>query len=141
MAGIPFHVHVEHGSKDVGTLMSRKSDVSDLALLACFQERLNGSAGFKDPFRVIVVIHFVQLPEVNMVHLKPLKTFLKLYACSVCVAGADLCHEKNIVASSLKGPTIPSLGCPVSVIPCGVQEGDARIDCGLNYDVGFGVGD
>ena len=101
LAGVPLEVELEHGAQDVGALVAGESDVANQAAFACLEGRLDCTARLKYPLGVVVVVDFVELPEVQIVHAQATQAVVQLCARGLGVPSADFGHQKHIVAAAL----------------------------------------
>src|SRR6266404_583889 len=90
--------NVEHAQVNGRVLVSRKSDVTDLACLFRFQHRFKGPARSKEAIRVLHADIFMKLNEVDVVRLKPLQRFVDLHGSRLFRAAVELCHQECLLA-------------------------------------------
>lgn len=84
--------------------------------------------------RIVVVGALVDLPEIETVRLQPAQGLVELPHGDLGVASmrADLRHQEHLVAASLERAPHPLLALVLVVLPRVVEEGDARVDGGVD---------
>ena len=122
-----------------GSLVAGEADVTHLAGLLGFVQRLDHPALGEVPLRVVVVDALVDLPQVEVVGLQSLQRLVELPQGDLLVAavGADLGHQEDLVAPTLEGLAHPLLALAVVVLPGVVEEVDAGIDRLVDDGDGF----
>ena len=72
----------------------------------------------------------MNLPEIKMIGLQPVERLLEHPQRKVFVApmGADLSHQKNLIAFALEGAAQPDFGLSAMILPAVIEECDAAVD-------------
>ena len=66
--------HLEHVLVNVGAFVAGKADVAQLAGVASLQDRFHRTAGGEDALGIIHANDFVNLQQVQMISLQPLRS-------------------------------------------------------------------
>ena len=119
----------QHFQVNEWVLVAGETDVSNLAGLFGFDGCLDPPS-FEHPIGIIVVVDFMELPQVQMVRLKAAKTVLQALHRPSVVALAVLGHEKHLVASSTLCQGFPHylLAQATRIFPSRVEEGDPLVN-------------
>src|SRR4051794_32967267 len=67
---VPLIGAAEHLEMNPGMLVAGEAEVPDLPFFLCFESR-SQAAALEDPFRVVIVNEFMELPEVHVIRLQP----------------------------------------------------------------------
>ena len=87
----------KHYLVNVRRLVAREAEETNLPFLLSFQ-CFGECSLFDDPFRVIVVVDLVELPEVEDIGFESSQAIFEMFAGSCCIAGAVLGHEEDFFA-------------------------------------------
>ena len=119
----------QHLEVDGRVLVAGEADEPHLAFLLRL-EPLGEHALFDDPLGVVVVIDFVELPEVDAIGAQPAQAVLEALERARVVAVAVLGHEEDLLAPSVhgQGSSHQLLGPSVVVVPGVVEERDPLVE-------------
>jgi hypothetical protein len=109
-----------------------KADKPDLASVTGCDCRLDGAVGPENPLRIVVVVHFMELPDIDHVRAQPSEAVFKLLLRSFSVPAADLGHQYDLVPASFEGDAHTALRLTASVFPGVVHKGHAGVYSLLN---------
>ena len=125
---------------DGRVLVPGEADEADLALALRLLEGLDGAAGREVALGVVLVDHFVDLPEVEAVGAQSSQRLLELShrRGAVTAMRADLGHEEDPLSPSARQRAAHDLlTAAVVVFPRVVEEGDALVHGGLHDALGL----
>ncbi len=115
---------------DTRVFMPGEPQVPNLSLLERLERRVDGAVFGEDPVGIVVVDHFMKLPQVDMVGLEPAQAVFEVGLSLAGGAAANLGHEEDLVAPASLGEGLAHslLGDAVVVVPGVVHEVDPFID-------------
>jgi hypothetical protein len=95
---IPWVTVCEHFEVDNRVPMSCESDETDFTLFLCKFGRFNPSTNSKDHLRVLVIYHFMKLPQIYDVGSQPSKAIFQMLHSRLLVAAVVLGHKKSLAS-------------------------------------------
>ena len=117
---------------DAGILVAGEPDVAHLAGLPRLQCGLE-AALVEHPVRIVVVDHFVELPEVDAIRPETPQAVVEALHRPRVVALAVLRHEKDLVAAAVgERASHDFFGAAVVIVPAVVEEREPFIDRGVH---------
>jgi hypothetical protein len=120
--------------------MASEADEANLSLLFGFDQRFGRSARPYEEVRIVREAYAVNLPEVDVVGLKPAQALFKHLGGERAIAtmGTDFGHEEGLVTPSLETFAEPIFGFAAAILPTTVIEGNAAIQSRMdNLDRGL----
>src|SRR4029077_9261729 len=108
---------------NVATLMSGKTDVTDLTLFFRLEDCLHTAPGAHDPRRISLPNHLMKLQQINMVGLEAAERFFELFGgCFLCLT-VDLGHEESLLPVAVpQRLTHADFALATVVVPAVVEE-------------------
>ena len=140
LGGVPGVGLVEHLEMDLRILVAGEADEANLAGFLGFESRFE-AALFEDPVGIVVVDHFVELPEIEVVGLEATEGLVEIAQRTGVVAFAVLGHEEDLIAAVIHFQSFAHdlFGVAVVIVPGVVEEGEAFVDGGVHDADGFRV--
>ncbi len=121
--------YVKHAMVDDRVFVARKTCVSDLAGFLCLLESFDSTALGEAAICILHAQVLVDLHQIDVVRLQPLKRFVNLCGGGLPCTSVDLGHQKHFGTVAIaQGLAHPYFALTVMVIPAVIHEGDAEID-------------
>src|ERR1700687_4910935 len=118
---------------DVGILLSREADISDLARSLPVDERTIGAFLVEDSMWIVIPQDLVMLHEIDAIGPQPLERLGALPPRFRVRPPVDLRHQKDLLPVAIpERLSHAGLARAVVVVPAVVQEVDATVDGGSN---------
>ncbi len=120
----------EHLEVDVRILVAGESDEAHLPLLLRLRQRFDRAVRSEVQIRIVVVDHFVDLPQVEVIGLQPAQRVVQLLERDLFAAAvrADFRHHERAIALSAQRASQALLAHPVVVLPRVVEEVDPVVE-------------
>ena len=115
---------------DARVLVPGKPDVAHLSSLLRLQRHLE-TAALKHPFRVIVVVDLMELPQVDVVRLHAREAVFQALPGELLVATGVFGHQEDLLPTTLESLAHELLGIPIVVCPSVVPEEDTVVYRGM----------
>ena len=116
--GIEWESMRKHFQMDRGIFVPGETNETNLALLLSFLQGLNYPAGPENKIGIVVVNHFVDLPNVEVIGFQtPQRLFQHLHRyLFVAAMSADLRHQDSFVAAAAERLAKPFFTLPVVIL-------------------------
>ena len=125
LAGIPRKVMGQHLLQNVRAFVTGEANEANLAGLLRRHRRFDGPIGLEDPVGVVIVVDLVELPDVDHIGLQSAQAIVQLCFGGFAVTGADLGHQRHLIAPIVEGQPHPPLGFAIVIFLGGVHKGHA----------------
>src|SRR5271156_3985365 len=123
---------------DLRTFVTRKTDVTQLALLFRCQRRFHSAINGENSVGIGVANYLVKLQKVHVVGLQPAQRFVYLLGRALFGAAVNLGHQESFLAVTiLQRFAHADFAFAAVVVPAVVQEIDAFIEPGANDAYAF----
>src|SRR5208282_5541111 len=131
--------HCQHPKMDRRVLVTRKSDVTNLAGLPGLDHRFHATTRPKDALGVFHSNNLVELQEINVVGIQAPKGFLNLLAGGGFRPPIYLGHEEDLLPVAVtQGLAHAQLTATPMIIPTIVHENDPAVDGAVDDPDPFG---
>ena len=141
LTGIEGKVVCQHLEMNLRVFVAGETEKPHLALPFGFEQCVGRPVRRKVPIGIVVIHHFVNLPEIEVVGLQAPERFVELLQGNSFVASvrADLGHEEGLLPAALQPLAHEFFRSSAIVFPRVVQESDPRLKGLMQHPDGFGL--